>query len=51
MVYAHGSTDDWNRYASVTGDAGWNWANIQKYIAKVRFYYFLLNLILTLSVE
>ncbi|KAF9458900.1 aryl-alcohol-oxidase from pleurotus Eryingii [Collybia nuda] len=34
MAYMHGSIGDFDRYASVTGDSGWNWNNMQKYIKK-----------------
>ncbi|KAL0954179.1 hypothetical protein HGRIS_005310 [Hohenbuehelia grisea] len=33
-VFMRGSSGDWNRYADVTSDAGWNWANMQKYILR-----------------
>jgi hypothetical protein len=32
MAYTHGSADDFNRYAPPTGDQGWNWNNMQKYM-------------------
>ena len=35
MVYVRGSSDDWDRYADVTGDVGWSWDNMQPYIRKV----------------
>ncbi|KAJ7732178.1 aryl-alcohol oxidase precursor [Mycena metata] len=34
MVYTRGSSEEWNRYAQLSGDAGWNWINIQKYILR-----------------
>ncbi|TFK64709.1 alcohol oxidase [Pluteus cervinus] len=34
MVYTRGSIDDFKKYASISGDEGWNWANMQKYITK-----------------
>ncbi|KAK7444019.1 hypothetical protein VKT23_015415 [Stygiomarasmius scandens] len=34
MVYNRGSKGDWDRYAEVTGDSGWSWDNIQRYIVK-----------------
>ncbi|KAF5371725.1 hypothetical protein D9758_003500 [Tetrapyrgos nigripes] len=34
MAYTRGSSDDWNRYASVTGDPGWSWDNVQPYFRK-----------------
>ncbi len=36
MVYTRGPTSDFDRFAKVTGDPGWSWSNIQKYIKKVR---------------
>lgn len=33
-TYVRGSADDFDRYASHTGDQGWNWNNMQKYIQK-----------------
>jgi Choline dehydrogenase and related flavoproteins len=35
MVYQHGSAEDFNRYASHTGDQGWKWDNMKKYVKKV----------------
>jgi hypothetical protein len=32
------SSDDFNRFADVTGDDGWSWDNVQPYIRKVRPY-------------
>jgi len=40
----HGSADDFDRYASYTGDQGWNWNNMQKYIQKVRILLVVLSL-------
>ncbi|KAF9450824.1 GMC oxidoreductase [Macrolepiota fuliginosa MF-IS2] len=34
MFYTRGSSDDYNRFAQVTGDPGWSWDNIQSYIRK-----------------
>ncbi|KNZ75849.1 Choline dehydrogenase, mitochondrial [Termitomyces sp. J132] len=34
MIYTRGSSSDFNRFAKVTGDEGWSWNNIQKYIRK-----------------
>ncbi|KAF9461095.1 aryl-alcohol oxidase precursor [Collybia nuda] len=34
MVYMRGSAEDFDRYASVTGDSGWNWKNMQQYAKK-----------------
>jgi choline dehydrogenase-like flavoprotein len=35
MVYTRGSSDDYDRWARVTGDAEWSWENIFPYILKV----------------
>lgn len=35
MAYCRGSKDDWDRWASVTGDEGWSWESIQPYMLKV----------------
>ncbi|KAF8142428.1 GMC oxidoreductase-domain-containing protein [Mycena galopus ATCC 62051] len=32
MAYTRGSSEEWDRYARLSGDSGWSWANIQKYI-------------------
>ncbi|KAF7416250.1 hypothetical protein PC9H_002515 [Pleurotus ostreatus] len=34
MFYTRGSSDDFDRYAEVTGDSGWSWNNVQTYFAK-----------------
>lgn len=34
MVYTRASSDDFDRYAAVTGDDGWNWDNMQQYFLK-----------------
>ncbi|KAJ8094270.1 hypothetical protein PM082_006809 [Marasmius tenuissimus] len=34
MAYTRGSSDDWDRYAAVTGDQGWSWNSMQPYIRK-----------------
>ncbi|KAJ7593889.1 aryl-alcohol oxidase precursor [Mycena floridula] len=34
MGYTRGSSDDYNRYASITRDAGWSWDKLQPYIRK-----------------
>ncbi|KAF7349944.1 GMC oxidoreductase [Mycena venus] len=34
MVYTRGSAEDFDRYASVTGDPGWSWDNLLPYIFK-----------------
>ncbi|KAF7375564.1 Choline dehydrogenase, mitochondrial [Mycena sanguinolenta] len=33
MAYTRGSSEEWDRYANLTGDPGWSWENIQKYVA------------------
>lgn len=35
MAYTRGSSDDYDRYAKVTNDAGWSWNNVQKYFKRV----------------
>lgn len=37
QVFMRGSADDWNRYAAVSEDDGWNWNNMQQYIARVGY--------------
>ncbi|RDB16258.1 Pyranose dehydrogenase 1 [Hypsizygus marmoreus] len=34
LVYTRGSSEDFNRYASVTGDSGWSWNSILPYYKK-----------------
>ncbi|KAF9447313.1 GMC oxidoreductase [Macrolepiota fuliginosa MF-IS2] len=34
MFYTRGPASDYDRLASVTGDAGWSWENIQSYLEK-----------------
>ncbi|KAF9459331.1 pyranose dehydrogenase [Collybia nuda] len=34
LFYTRGSFEDYDRYANVTGDDGWSWKNLQKYIRK-----------------
>ncbi|KAJ3564743.1 hypothetical protein NP233_g8093 [Leucocoprinus birnbaumii] len=34
MFYTRGSSSDFDRYAKVTGDAGWGWDQLQRYIRK-----------------
>lgn len=36
MIYARGSSDEYDRLASVSGDPGWSWSALQKYILRVR---------------
>lgn len=35
MVYTRGSSEDFDRYAAVTGDSGWSWGNMKQFMAKV----------------
>ncbi|KAI0260754.1 aryl-alcohol oxidase-like protein [Gloeopeniophorella convolvens] len=35
LVYTRGSEDDWDRFASTTGDKGWSWSALQPYIKKM----------------
>jgi len=35
MQYVRGSSDDWDRYARVTGDQGWSWNSMQRDFFKV----------------
>ncbi|KAF7296877.1 Aryl-alcohol oxidase-like protein [Mycena indigotica] len=34
MIYARGSADEYNRLATVSGDAGWSWKNLKSYMLK-----------------
>ncbi|KAK7017372.1 mitochondrial choline dehydrogenase [Favolaschia claudopus] len=34
MAYTRGSSEDWDRYARLTGDEGWSWRSIQKYLRR-----------------
>ncbi|KIJ47886.1 GMC oxidoreductase [Sphaerobolus stellatus SS14] len=34
MDYTRGSSDDYDRFARVTGDQGWSWNNLQPYILR-----------------
>ncbi|TFK20469.1 aryl-alcohol oxidase [Coprinopsis marcescibilis] len=34
MAYTRGAADDYNRWARLTGDDGWRWNNLWKYIRK-----------------
>ena len=36
MIYTRGAADDYDRWASVTGDQGWSWNNMFKYMLKAR---------------
>ncbi len=35
MFYTRGPSSDFDRFAKATGDSGWSWSNIQKYLKKV----------------
>ena len=35
MAYNRGSSEDWDRYASISGDQGWSWDAVQQYFRKV----------------
>ncbi|KAJ7239418.1 aryl-alcohol-oxidase from pleurotus Eryingii [Mycena haematopus] len=32
MAYTRASSEEWDRYAKITGDQGWSWKNMQKYM-------------------
>ena len=34
MVATRGASDDWDRYAEITGDSGWSWDAILPYFKK-----------------
>ncbi|KAF8164816.1 hypothetical protein B0H34DRAFT_793279 [Crassisporium funariophilum] len=34
FVHSYGASDDYDKYAAVTGDPGWKWDNMKKYIPK-----------------
>ncbi|KAJ7239421.1 GMC oxidoreductase-domain-containing protein [Mycena haematopus] len=35
MAYTRGSSEEWDRYARLSGDPGWSWNSVQKYIRMV----------------
>lgn len=37
MFYTRGSSSDFDRFASVTGDPGWSWNGLQPYFKKVGY--------------
>jgi choline dehydrogenase-like flavoprotein len=41
MFYTRGSSSDYDRWATVTGDDGWSWKNLLPYILKVCFIFLL----------
>lgn len=36
MTYTRGSNDEYDRWATLTGDSGWSWKNLAPYYLKVR---------------
>ncbi|KAJ6524226.1 aryl-alcohol oxidase precursor [Mycena vulgaris] len=34
MAYTRGSSEEWDRYARLSGDPGWSWNSIQQYLRK-----------------
>ncbi|KDR79207.1 hypothetical protein GALMADRAFT_223444 [Galerina marginata CBS 339.88] len=34
LFHQYGTDEDWNRLSSVSGDSGWSWANMKKYVQK-----------------
>ena len=34
MIYNRGSSEDWDRYASISEDQGWSWDAVQQYFRK-----------------
>ncbi|KAJ7510648.1 aryl-alcohol oxidase [Mycena galericulata] len=34
MAYTRGSSEEWDRYARLSGDSGWSWDSVQQYIRK-----------------
>ncbi|TFK47888.1 aryl-alcohol oxidase precursor [Heliocybe sulcata] len=34
LTYTRGSSDDYDRYANISGDPGWSWNNLQYYIRR-----------------
>ncbi|KAJ3517011.1 hypothetical protein NLJ89_g768 [Agrocybe chaxingu] len=34
MIYSRGTSDDYDRYAELTGDQGWSWNALQRYFRK-----------------
>ena len=34
MIYNQGSSEDWDRYASISEDQGWSWDAVQQYFHK-----------------
>ncbi|KAF8994728.1 pyranose dehydrogenase [Cyathus striatus] len=40
LAYTRGSSDDYNRWAAVTGDEGWSWDQMLPFILKNEHFYF-----------
>lgn len=38
MLYTRGSSDDYDRFARVTGERGWSWNALQPYVKKVMLF-------------
>lgn len=36
MEYTRSSNTEYDRWANLTGDAGWSWKNMEQYYLKVR---------------
>lgn len=36
MIYSRGPSDEYDRLATVSGDPGWTWDNLEPYRLKVR---------------
>jgi choline dehydrogenase-like flavoprotein len=34
MLYTRAASDDYDKYAQITGDSGWSWSSLQPYFAK-----------------
>ncbi|KAF9482458.1 alcohol oxidase [Pholiota conissans] len=34
LFHQYGSTEDWDRFANVTGDPGWSWSNMRRFVQK-----------------
>ena len=37
MVHQYGSSEDYDKIAEITGDAGWSWDSVKRNIGKVLF--------------
>lgn len=49
LAYTRGSSDDYDRYAKLTGDPGWSWNNILPYLRKVLRFMMTGNILLTVK--